>query len=551
MSTAAIDPRDKATSRAGASLKPAPPSTPVLEAFAAALGREHVLSDERARQRAERATFHTSERVAGLLRPANAEEVRTVVQIAARHGARLHPISGGKNWGYGSRVPVVSGAFLLDLSRMDRILDFDPALGTVAVEPGVTFRALHRFLRAERAPLLAPATGGSPDASVIGNALERGIAKGPLGDRFAHVCNLEVVTGNAEIVRTGLGRFAEARAAHAYRWGRGPSLDGLFSQSHLGVVTRMSQWLAPRPEHIALLPYELPKTADLAALIDALGGLLRAGVLRPTLTLYNDARVFAATGSYPWARAREVTPLPAELSRELREERGLAGEWAGDVAILSGDPRLAEATAAIVRERLGGLVRLRDPLCADAAQIDAWLDESGATAPLASAEALRKGLLLNFLGVPSEEAVRSAYWRKRGLAPTSPLDPDRDRCGLLWVCPVVPLAGRDVVTAVRLLEEGLVRGGFEPQLTIQCMAERFAYVVASISWDRDRAGDDERAHACYREVVAALARAGFPLYRAALSAPEEAGGFGEGTASTVAALRRALDPLGVFAPPRS
>ena len=36
-----------------------------------------------------------------------------------------------------------------------------------------------------------------------------------------------------------------------------------------------------------------------------------------------------------------------------------------------------------------------------------------------------------WVGVPNEEAIRSAYWRKR--RPPSDLpDPDRDRCGILW-----------------------------------------------------------------------------------------------------------------------
>ena len=38
--------------------------------------------------------------------------------------AALHPVSSGKNWGYGSRVPTSDGVSL-DLGRLNRILDFD------------------------------------------------------------------------------------------------------------------------------------------------------------------------------------------------------------------------------------------------------------------------------------------------------------------------------------------------------------------------------------------------------------------------------------------
>ena len=33
-----------------------------------------------------------------------------------------------------------------------------------------------------------------------------------------------------------------------YKGGYGPSVDGLFYQSNLGIVTKMGVWLMPRPE---------------------------------------------------------------------------------------------------------------------------------------------------------------------------------------------------------------------------------------------------------------------------------------------------------------
>src|SRR5690606_21412797 len=41
------------------------------------------------------------------------------------------------------------------------------------------------------------------------------------------------------------------------------------------------------------------------------------------------------------------------------------------------------------------------------------------------------------LGGPSDWNVRSTYWRKRMRVPAD-LDPDRDRCGVIWLCVALP-----------------------------------------------------------------------------------------------------------------
>src|SRR5918911_221876 len=85
----------------------------------------------------------------------------------------FYPGGRGKNWGYGSGVPPADGCVLLDLSRMNRIVDYDERLGYITVEPGVTFRQAYDFLRAQNSMLLLSLTGGSPDSSLIGNTMER------------------------------------------------------------------------------------------------------------------------------------------------------------------------------------------------------------------------------------------------------------------------------------------------------------------------------------------------------------------------------------------
>ena len=101
------------------------------------LGPGHVECDEKILDGASTATFLTQSRVRAILRPGTRSEVQECVRTANRFGVPVYPVSSGKNWGYGSRVPAQDGV-LLDLARLNRIVDFDEELAYVTIEPGVT-----------------------------------------------------------------------------------------------------------------------------------------------------------------------------------------------------------------------------------------------------------------------------------------------------------------------------------------------------------------------------------------------------------------------------
>jgi 4-cresol dehydrogenase (hydroxylating) len=157
------------------------PLQQAIDAWVALLGAEHVEVSGHALRAAGTATFETSAEVHAVLRPGTREEVQGCVRIARRFGVPVTPISTGRNWGYGSSAPAASSV-LLNLSRLNQILDYDDELAYVTIEPGVTQRQLHAFLLERGGKLWMDATGASPDCSVIGNTLERGFGHTPMGD---------------------------------------------------------------------------------------------------------------------------------------------------------------------------------------------------------------------------------------------------------------------------------------------------------------------------------------------------------------------------------
>ena len=132
------------------------------------------------------------------LAPTSVEEVQAIVRIANEHRLPIWPVARGKNLGYGAAAPAMAGCAVLDMTRMNKILEVDSRYAYATLEPGVGFYQLHEHLTDNQIPLWmsAPANGWG---SVIGNALERGIGYTPYGDNTTKLCGLEVVTPTGEV----------------------------------------------------------------------------------------------------------------------------------------------------------------------------------------------------------------------------------------------------------------------------------------------------------------------------------------------------------------
>ena len=221
------------------------------------------------------------ERVASAaVAPANVEQVQACVRVANQTSLPVYPISTGKNLGYGGSAPALSGSCVLDLKRMDRVLDVDEANASVLVEPGVSYFDLYRAVRDAGAKLWVdcPDPGwGSP----IGNALDRGggYTRAQFRNHFDAHCGMEVVLPTGELMRTGMGAMPGARTWQQYKPGFGPWVDGLFSQSNFGVVTKMGFWMMPEPEACLIGRVYANRYEDLPALLRILTHLENAGIV--------------------------------------------------------------------------------------------------------------------------------------------------------------------------------------------------------------------------------------------------------------------------------
>jgi len=456
---------------------------------------------------ANQATFAAPASLIAAIHPADRAELAACLEVARRFGIALHPVSTGRNWGYGSRLAPATGSVLLRLGRLDRITAYDEDMGFVAVEPGVTFAALADFLRERGSTLLPPVIGGSPGASILANALSRGIGKGPYFSMAGRCCGLEVMLPDGEILRTG---FTEEPLRRLARDAPGPSLDGLFLQSNLGVVTEAGFWLEPSPAMQEMIPLTLRQDEDLALLLDRLRRLLQRHDHRLQIELVNDYRIAMMVGR-PAAAAAE--PIPREaLAGAMKDLAGTAWLCA---ATLWAD---SEAEMAWRREEiLGAFMPWREAVGQPVR------DPVGAFAP---------GL----------GGLAGMYWRKAGAMPANP-DPDRDRCGLLWIAPVLPM-NREGTAILATLQAIIAAHGFEPAVSLRLEGGRAMFGILSLVYDRDQPGADDRAALCHGALASAMRGLGVTPYRhGLLDAMTD-----RDRPALLHRLKRQLDPNSILSP---
>ena len=207
----------------------------------------------------------------GALAPVATEQVQQIVRIANKYQIPLYPISTGRNLGYGGSAPAYSGSVVLDLKRMNRIIEVNEQHAFALVEPGVSYFDLYRHIQEHKLKVWIDC----PDpgwGSVMGNALDRGggYTTASYRNHFDSHCGMEIVLPDGELLRTGMGAIPNAQTWQQYKSGCGPWIDGIFSQSNYGVVTKMGFWLMPEPEAYQRCTVSVPRYQDLLPLVEIL-----------------------------------------------------------------------------------------------------------------------------------------------------------------------------------------------------------------------------------------------------------------------------------------
>jgi glycolate oxidase len=179
--------------------------------------------------------------------PSSAEEVQGIVILANKYKIPLVPWVSGIN--FGSIATPRKGGIVVDLRRLNRVLEVNEDDMYAVVEGGITWADLKGYLEKNHPEMRAGITWSPSGTGVIPACLCYGMFDlGMIGGTGAEFINgLEVVLGSGELVRAGSCSLSN------YWYGRQPlpDISGLFIgwEGTTGIVTKAAIKLWPK------LPY--------------------------------------------------------------------------------------------------------------------------------------------------------------------------------------------------------------------------------------------------------------------------------------------------------
>ena len=245
------------------------------------------------------------QRPLAVVQPESTADVVHLVAFARQHRISLTPYGGGSGL-MGGALSVRPG-IVVDMKRMDRMLEISQQSLTVRVQSGRRLRPLGEQLAAHG--LMLGHDPWSISVATVGGAIGThglGYLGGRYGSIGAQVLGLEVVLGTGEVIRTTPLRKRST----------GPDLTRLFvgAEGTLGIVTEATLQVFPQPQQRSLLGFTF---ADFPTGFRAILELQRRGVLPTSLDL-------AAESWHLDLQARRGFPPPPPYLRLAFD--GLDGE---------------------------------------------------------------------------------------------------------------------------------------------------------------------------------------------------------------------------------
>lgn len=500
----------------------------LIEVLIDIVGTNSVITNNEQLALYNKGTFPNKNVNSLVVEPQNNSEIISILKAIHKYNAEqtssenktaIYTVSSGKNWGYSAQEPSFNNAILLKLSRIKAIENYDSKQGTVTVSPGVTQHELFSFLQEKGGDFWMDATGASPHCSIVGNTLERGFGHTTYGDHFDNVCNFEIILADGSVINTGFKQFSkngiQPVASDCYKWGIGPYVDGLFTQSNFGIVTKMTIWLMPKPEHFEAFFISIKDEEKLPQLIDALQPLKLSGVIKSAAHIGNDHKAIQALSFYPWKKAKGTVPLPDALKEQLKKQF-MVSSWSVSGAFY-GTKAEVKVWKRILKKAVKGVAD--DVKFVDERTLNLALKMKSVLSLLTPIDFNTNVPFLEKLfrlkqGVPTNFFIPSSYWRKKTPPVLSDdIDPTKDNVGLLWLAPIAPIDGKHVKIMSDIIHDIQIKYGYEPGLSITLLTERTLDCVISLVYDRDIEGEDEKALACHDELFEILTNKGYFPYR--------------------------------------
>lgn len=451
--------------------------------------------------------------------PADVAEIQGVLQIANRYKLPLWTYGNGKNFAYGGPAPKQAGYLVLDLKRMNRILEVNEEFGYCVVEPGVSYFQLYQHIQQKGYRLwidcAAPGWGG-----VIGNAHEHGAGYTPYADHFLFSCGMEILLADGTLLRTGMGALPGSNTWQLFKYGYGPHVDGLFTQGNFGITTKQGFWLMHEPPAYKPFMITYEKEEDIAAIMEICRPL-KLNMVVPSGLVIEHISYSASVQRLRKDLWDKPEIIPTSRWQEIAKEMDL-GMW-NLYGALYGMPDNVEMTWQMVQGALTSVPGARAFL-----QGDRPADDAGWN--------YRVKLMR---GEPNMTEFNLVNWAGGGH---------------LNFTPMAAMTGKNAWDMFVLFRDLLNRHGFD-MICEEVSMFRTMITLTMIMFDPRDEDARRRADACSRELIAIAKEHGYGELKANLTYMDAIADMYDGQDGALRKVNQrikdALDPNGILSPGKS
>lgn len=411
-----------------------------------------------------------------VVRPETSEEVQQIIRLAQREKIPVTPVSGGKDLGFAGDL-ALHGGIILDMKRMNRILEINDELGYCVLEPGVTFYQLYSELRDHHPQFALPVIAGPPTASVVANYITGGGALTPVGARtFENLCGLEVVVPTGEAIRTGPGALIGSKTPWGIsKYGYGSFIDGLFHLSpNLGIVTKAGVWLIPKWKAFDWFIYGVDTAKEIVTCMKFLQPMVLKGIVGGGFTCANWLGDVSSSDRYPWEVTGGKRSLPEKTQKEFMEKHGI-GWWNVYCGVYGGSEKDTDAKLEQI-DKFAKTLKGFKPLDKDEVQHKC-------------SEVAHK--ILAMQGIPIRGECGWVTWREGGLC---------------WDSLTIPMRSEDALNIMEIANPILDKYGFDYSAK-HIMGYRGAQQVFFLMFKMP--DELQKARQCFTELTVAWLDAGY------------------------------------------
>jgi 4-cresol dehydrogenase (hydroxylating) flavoprotein subunit len=485
-----------------------------IQAWKDKIGSTKVQTSKEEREKyTQNTTEYQAESPLAILKPDKKSDLEAILAVANQYHVPIYVVSTGKNWGVGSKIPVKNGCALVILSEMKKIIEVNEKFRYAILEPGVTQKQLSDYLLANT-NLMLPVTGSAVNTSIVGNVLERGSVF--FNHRYELLTGLEVLLGNGKVIKTGYWHYFDShttkRPIFFYPPGVAPDLNGLFTQSNLGIVTAMVLRLIPRRP--GTIVYAEVKENNLVALIDTLRKLKEDKLTHNWLmiTNKNDPRTTYAN------------------------KFNYTGNWSA-IFCIHGIEEIREICKKVIEKQLS-------ELCYDLVFLNSAVEEDAAHPYFPVLQKL-------YNGIPSNYSIETMGQLSGFSFENSDYDVDYHKkvAGFITVTPAIPFEGKAIKEVVDLANKVSEEFQVSPFHNFVSIGEMALEGLCRVFFDREKENEIIKAHQWSKQLNQELKEIGIYPYRLSIKEMSNFINNPEDTNwKTIAAIKQHLDPNHIISP---